>query len=159
MTNQELWMILPIVFVGISVLATILVEITTNNFHKTLYTSLFFLILALLSSFNIWFEWTFVSSSEYLFGDTISVDKFAVFFYFLIIFVTIFIFIVSRDYLLRMKYDRGELLILILLSLTGMMVLVSARELITIYVALELSSLPLIALGAIRRGNTLPKLG
>ena len=90
MTNQELWMILPIVFVGISVLATILVEVTANNFNKTLYTSLFFLVLALLSSLNIWFEWTFVSSSEYLFGDTISVDKFAVFFYFLIIFVTIF---------------------------------------------------------------------
>ena len=159
MTNQELWMILPIVFVGISVLATILVEVTANNFNKTLYTSLFFLVLALLSSLNIWFEWTFVSSSEYLFGDTISVDKFAVFFYFLIIFVTIFTFIVSRDYLLRIKHDRGELLILILLSLTGMMVLVSARELITIYVALELSSLPLIALGAIRRGKYSAEIG
>ena len=159
MTNQELWMILPIVFVGISVLATILVEVTANNFNKTLYTSLFFLVLALLSSLNIWFEWTFVSSSEYLFGDTRSVDKFAVFFYFLIIFVTIFTFIVSRDYLLRIKHDRGELLILILLSLTGMMVLVSARELITIYVALELSSLPLIALGAIRRGKYSAEIG
>ena len=159
MTTQELWMILPIVIIGLSVLVTTITEITYNNINRTISISLLFILISFIASLNVWFGWTFTPSLELLFGNSISVDKFALFFYFLILLVTFFTLLISRSYLVEMKKDSGELIILLLLSISGMLVLVSARELITIYVALELSSLPLIALGAIRRGKFSAEVG
>ena len=76
----------------------------------------------------------------------LTVDKFALFFKFLIVGVTGLVLAASMDYARRMPGLRGEFIGLILLSATGMTLLASAAELITIYVSLELTALPLIAL-------------
>ena len=80
----------------------------------------------------------------------LTVDKFALFFKFLILGVTGLVFAASVDYARRLPGLRGEFIGLILLSATGMTLLASATELITIYVALELTALPLIALATFR---------
>jgi len=67
--------------------------------------------------------------------------------------------VASTKYVERNVRYRGEFLTLLLLSSTGMMVLVSARELITIYVALELTSLPIAALAAIMRDERSSEAG
>jgi NADH-quinone oxidoreductase subunit N len=54
----------------------------------------------------------------------------------------------STDYVGRMERNQGEYFGLILLSATGMMLLVGATELITIFISLELTTLPLAALAA-----------
>ena len=62
-------------------------------------------------------------------------------------------FVYSRQYLEETNIPRGEFYILGLFSTLGMMVLVSAHSLLTIYLGLELLSLPLYAMVALRRDN------
>lgn len=60
-------------------------------------------------------------------------------------------FLFSRRYIADRHIPSGEFYLLTLLSLLGAMVLVSANSLLTLYIGLELLSLPLYALVAIRR--------
>lgn len=59
--------------------------------------------------------------------------------------------IYSRDYMLERQMPVSDILALILFSTLGMMVLVSAHTLLSGYLGLELLSLPLYALTAVRR--------
>jgi len=76
----------------------------------------------------------------------LTVDKFALFFKFLVLGISALVLTASVDYARRLPRLQGEFLGLILLSATGMMLLAATTELITIYVSLELTALPLIAL-------------
>ena len=79
---------------------------------------------------------------------SLSVDRFALFFNFLVIAATGLVVLASSDYVEQMDRFRGEYFGLILFSATGMMLLAAATELITIYISLELTTMPLAALGA-----------
>jgi len=79
---------------------------------------------------------------------SLSVDRFALFFDFLVLAASMLVVVASVDYVRQMERFQGEYFGLILFSATGMMLLVSATELITIYIALELTTLPLAALAA-----------
>ena len=79
---------------------------------------------------------------------SLSVDRFSLFFNFLVLASTGLVILASVDYVGQMERHQGEYFGLILFSATGMMLLASATELITIYIALELTTLPLAALAA-----------
>ena len=79
---------------------------------------------------------------------SLSVDRFALFFNFLVLAAAALVIMASTDYLKQMQRYQGEYYGLILFSATGMMLLAAATELITIYIALELTTLPLVALSA-----------
>lgn len=64
-------------------------------------------------------------------------------------------FYYGRHYIDDRDIPRGEFYILGLLSVLGMMVLVSAHSLLTIYLGLELMSLPLYAMIALRRDSAI----
>ena len=76
----------------------------------------------------------------------LTVDKFALFFKFLVLGVVGLVILASVDYTRRLQNLQGEFLGLILFSATGMMLLATTTELISIYISLELTALPLIAL-------------
>src|SRR6266511_3896146 len=61
--------------------------------------------------------------------------------------------VMSLDYLAAEKQEKFEYALLILLSTLGMMLLVSAADLIALYLGLELMSLALYVLAAIQRDN------
>lgn len=63
----------------------------------------------------------------------------------------IFCFIYSKSYMLERQISIGDFYVLGLFSTLGMMILVSAHSLLTIYLGLELLSLPLYAMTAIQR--------
>ena len=86
-------------------------------------------------------------ASSVLLGS-LSVDRFALFFNFLILAATGLVILASTDYVRQMDRYRGEYFGLILFSATGMMLLAAATELITIYISLELTTMPLVALAA-----------
>ena len=72
----------------------------------------------------------------------------------LFIYLTVFLsFFYSKSYLEARQMPSGDYYVLGLFSTLGMMVLVSAHSLLTIYLGLELLSLPLYAMTAIRRTN------
>ena len=80
--------------------------------------------------------------------QTLMVDQFALFFKFLVLGVVALIVMASTDYVRKMERHQGEYYALILFSATGMMLLAAGGELITIYISLELTTLPLAALSA-----------
>ena len=79
---------------------------------------------------------------------SLSVDRFALFFNFLIIGCVALVVLASTEYVQSIERFQGEYFGLILFAATGMMMLGAATELITIYVSLELTTLPLAALTA-----------
>lgn len=73
----------------------------------------------------------------------------------LFIYLAVFLCLVySRDYIVERQMAVGDYIVLSLFSTLGMMVLVSAHSLLTIYLGLELLSLPLYAMTAIRRTDS-----
>ena len=71
------------------------------------------------------------------------------------IYISVFLsFFYSRQYIQERQMPTGDYYVLGLFSTLGMMTLVSAHSLLTIYLGLELLSLPLYALTAIRRANS-----
>jgi NADH-quinone oxidoreductase subunit N len=62
-----------------------------------------------------------------------------------------FVFLYSRNYFREQNMAKGEPYLLGLFSILGMMVLVSAHNFLTLYLGLELMSLPIYALVALQR--------
>lgn len=86
-----------------------------------------------------------------VFGGTFVVDKFAMFFQIVFLFAAFFAVASSQSLTEKLAADRGEYFALILFSTTGMMLLASTLELITLYVSLELTTIPLFVLAAYRK--------
>ncbi len=57
----------------------------------------------------------------------------------------------AHDYLRRMNIDRGEYYILLLFSISGLMLMSQANDLIVVFLALELLSIPLYVLAGFAR--------
>ena len=85
------------------------------------------------------------------FNDTVAVDSFAVFFQILFLGLALLVLMISPSYLDRRGIQKGEFYILLIAALTGMMLLVAATNLITIFVAVELLSISLYILAAFLR--------
>ena len=83
--------------------------------------------------------------------STLAVDKFGLFFKFLVLAVVGLVFLASTYHINKFPRFRTEYYSLVMLSSAGMMLLASAVEFITIYVALELTALPVAALVAFGR--------
>jgi NADH-quinone oxidoreductase subunit N len=65
--------------------------------------------------------------------------------------ISIFAFVYARQYLVENQIPKGEYYILGLFSILGMLVLVAAHSFLTIFLGLELLSLPLYAMVALQR--------
>jgi NADH-quinone oxidoreductase subunit N len=87
------------------------------------------------------------------FLDTLVVDKFALFFKFLVLGVLALLVLASGEYMDRFRAHQEEFLGLIFLAATGLMLLPAAADLITVFVALELATLPVAALAAFLRSE------
>ena len=87
------------------------------------------------------------------FGGSFVVDDFARFLKLLALTGSAVAILMSLDYLARSHQQRFEYSILILLSTTGMMMLISASDLIALYLGLELMSLSLYVVAAINRDS------
>ncbi len=65
--------------------------------------------------------------------------------------VSMGIFLFSREYLVQHKFFSGEYFVLGLFGVLGMFVMISAHNMITMYLGLEIMSLAMIAMIALRR--------
>jgi len=81
-----------------------------------------------------------------VFNKMIAIDQFGLFFKALILVSLVLVILASHKYVLKFERFQGEFYALLMLSAIGLMILVSAINLITIYVALELSSISLYVL-------------
>lgn len=92
-------------------------------------------------------------TKDLLFFNQLVNDGFARFAKIIILAVTILLAISNRDFLKKEGIDVPEYSVLILLSVLGMMVMVSAQSLISLFMGLELQSLSLYIMTAIRRDD------
>lgn len=81
-----------------------------------------------------------------LFDGAFVFDSFSIFLKFLLILVAFFVFLFSKRYLFYIDLFKSEYFVLCLLSILGMMILISSGDFITFYLGLELLSLPLYSL-------------
>ena len=87
------------------------------------------------------------------FGGSFVLDRFAVFMKSLAIVGSAVAIIMSRGYMRAVRADRFEFPLLIVLATLGMMMMISAGDLIALYLGLELQSLALYVVAAIRRDS------
>jgi NADH-quinone oxidoreductase subunit N len=85
-------------------------------------------------------------SSQALFNNMLAVDNFALFFKLLFLAIAVLVILASVDYVSKFARFQGEYYALVLLSALSMMLLSATAELISIYVALELTSISLYVL-------------
>jgi NADH-quinone oxidoreductase subunit N len=151
MTTQDLYILSP--ELGLAGLALVLIVLDLVIERKQVIPIVAVLGLAVPLGFSIalWFDLEGLGLDDSILVNTLEVDKFALFFKFLIIGVVALIVLASTDYVKRFSRFRAEYYSLVLFSAVGMMLLASAIELITIYVALELTALPIAALAAFNR--------
>jgi len=85
------------------------------------------------------------------FGGMLVVDGFSTFINLLLVVGGVLTVALSYDYLKRMGLARGEYYVLMLFSISGMMLMATAADLIVVFLALELLSIPLYVLAAFAR--------
>jgi NADH-quinone oxidoreductase subunit N len=81
------------------------------------------------------------------------VDQFALLFKGVFCLSAILVLLISHDYLQRDRIHQGEYYFLTLCSLLGMLTIASSRDLIAIFVSLELISAPAFVLAGLRKGD------
>jgi NADH-quinone oxidoreductase subunit N len=81
-----------------------------------------------------------------IFSNMLAVDNFALFFKLLFLSIAFLVILASVDYVSKFSRFQGEYYALVLLSTLGMMLMAATADLISIYIALELTSISLYAL-------------
>jgi len=81
-----------------------------------------------------------------LFNNMLAVDNFALFFKMLFAGIAFLVILASADYVAKFSRFQGEYYALILLSTLGMMLMAATADLISLYIALELTSISLYVL-------------
>lgn len=85
------------------------------------------------------------------FNGMVSLDGFSTFANILLLASGLFGVALAYNYIKRMGIERGEYYTLLLFSVTGMMLMAQASDLIIVFLALELLSIPLYVLSAVSR--------
>jgi NADH-quinone oxidoreductase subunit N len=97
--------------------------------------------------------WKSGTGSVTAFGGAFVVDGFARFMKVLALAGSAVTLLLSGKYLIRTRMDSEEYPVLVLLATLGMMLMISANDLISLYMGLELQSLALYVVAAINRHN------
>jgi NADH-quinone oxidoreductase subunit N len=95
----------------------------------------------------------------FAFANSMVLDDFTYFFLFLFAGISAAIVVSSQDYAKRFGDREGEYYALVLLATGAMMLLASSRDLILIYIALELSSISQYVMAALQRDERSSEAG
>lgn len=97
--------------------------------------------------------WYTAGSPGLAFSNTIRVDRFSIFFTFLVISIAGVVILSSFEYMAVQRIRAGEYYALILFGVVGMVVMSSAIELVMIFIGLEISSISTYILAGFRRND------
>ena len=150
MTGTDFQTVLPEVLLAAYAMAALLFGVYTSKDKVagllTWVTAGIFLALAL------WIGTT-GEGARSAFGGLFTEDAFARFAKVTILLSAAAVLVMSQDYMARRDLARFEYPILVALSVIGMMMMVSAGDLMSLYVGLELQSLALYVVASIRRDS------
>jgi len=137
--NLELF--IPELSLAAFAIVVILLDLFTQRKGLLVAVSLVGLVVAAGFTIAMW-----GGGSQAIFNNMLAVDNFALFFKLLFLAIAALVVLASVDYVSNFARFQGEYYALVLLSALGMMLMAATTELITIYVALELTSISLYIL-------------
>jgi len=148
--QADLSVILPEIILAVFSMAALLVAVYTVK--DKLAPMLVWVTAALMVVLGIWIG-TSGSGATEAFGGMFVDDAFSRFAKVAILFSAAAVMVMGQDYMSKRDMLRFEYPILIALSAIGMMVMVSAGDLMALYMGLELQSLALYVVAALRRDS------
>jgi NADH-quinone oxidoreductase subunit N len=150
MTGADLAILIPEIVLAIFSLAALLVAVYTSKDGLapalTWATAAIFVVMAFYIAVT-------GAGAQTAFGDSFVDDGFARFAKITILLSAAAVLVISMDYMQKADLLRFEYPILVTLSVIGMMVMVSAGDLIVLYMGLELQSLALYVIASLRRDS------
>ncbi|MCH7542836.1 MAG: NADH-quinone oxidoreductase subunit NuoN [Proteobacteria bacterium] len=141
---------LPEVFLALSTMALLMLGVFRGDGHTRIISWFAVLVLGL----TLLLVLDDLGGTQRAFGDIFIVDAFAQFMKVLVLIGSSFAVVMSLGYIEREKIARFEYPILFLFATLGMMMMISANDLISLYLGLELQSLSLYVIAAFRRDST-----
>jgi NADH-quinone oxidoreductase subunit N len=149
MTPLDFYTILPLTLLTVWACLLLLADLFIPKERKG--------ITALLSAFGLALTLGFtlaqIGEEELGFQGMVILDGFSIFVNTLLLISGLLGVALAYGYVKRMGIERGEYYTLLLFSVTGMMLMAQAADLIVVFLALELLSIPLYVLAAFARPN------
>ena len=99
------------------------------------------------------FQFANYSTPEIMFDGSYVIDKFSLILKGLFILVTYLTFLLSVNFVESDEYYQGEYYFLLLISLLGALVVTSSRDLLTMFIGIELASTPMFLLSGWKKGD------
>ncbi len=150
MIQADLNVILPEVLLSVYAMLALMVAVYTSK--DRIAGLLTWVTAGIMALFALWIGLN-GSGDNMAFGGLFHDDAFARFAKVTILLGGAAVLVMSQDYLVRRGLLRFEYPVLIVLATVGMMVMVSAADLMTLYMGLELQSLSLYVVAALRRDS------
>ena len=147
MTNLDFFAVLPLIILVAWACLLLLADLFMPKNRKGLTALLAALGLVVTLGVSL----TQVGQQIVAFNGMVVVDGFAVFLSALFLGSGLVAIALAYDYLKRMGIERGEYYILLMFSISGMMLMSMAADLIVVFLALELLSIPLYVLAGFAR--------
>lgn len=147
---KDLWVILPEIVLLVMISITLLLDLFCSK-KTNVVTYLASQLSLIVTAICCWV----VRGNGSAFNGQFVLDPFATTLKIAILVLMFFVLLYSREYTRDREMAYGEFQLLALFSTLGMMFMVSAKSLLMIYLSLELFSLPLYALVALRRNSKL----
>ncbi|HVD04008.1 MAG TPA: NADH-quinone oxidoreductase subunit N [Candidatus Dormibacteraeota bacterium] len=148
--------VLPILIVGAGVVLVLLADLAVPRRGNRVLPAVTGIVLlgALGTAVG---QWVVNAAHPIVFNGAYANDRFALFADFVVLLTALAVVVLSPGYLRRRGMEEGEYYILLLASVTGMLVLDGALNLIVVFLGIELLSIPLYVLAGFARDEPLPQ--
>jgi NADH-quinone oxidoreductase subunit N len=147
MANLNFYTVLPLALLVVWACVLLVADLFIPKERKSLTAGLSALGLALTLGFTL----SQMGQEAVGFQGMVILDGFSVFVNSLLLLCGLMGIAISFGYIKRMNLERGEYYTLMLFSIAGMMLMAQAGDLIVVFLALELLSIPLYVLAAFDR--------
>ena len=132
---------------------TSLLLVADSIWEKYFKFATYYVTQAILVIVGALIIYSFTTEEVITFHGSFIRDSFADVLKLFIIVISLVVFLFSKEYLLQNKYFRGEFFTLGLFGVLGMFVMVSAHNFITMYLGLEIMSLAMYAMIAMKKDH------
>ncbi len=150
MVSADLSILMPEILLSLFAMLALLAAVYTRK--DALAPGLVWLSAAVMVAVALWLG-MHGSGTRVAFGGMFVDDGFARFAKIVILLSAAVVLVMSQEYMARTGILRFEYPVLVVLAVVGMMVMVSAGDLMTLYMGLELQSLALYVVAALRRDS------
>jgi NADH-quinone oxidoreductase subunit N len=147
LTPQDYQVLTPYILLTVWACVLLLVDLFIPKERKSLTALLAALGLAVTLGFTL----SQIGIEQTGFYSMVVLDGFSTFVNALLLLSGILGIALAHGYIKRMSIERGEYYTLLLFSVSGMMLMAQATDLIVVFIALELLSIPLYVLAAFAR--------